>query len=150
MICRKESRCASGQKKETIEKGLRVNSTELPVQFRRIRLTLAREPGHPAGDRDIGYTLLAPLNSEGRIDADIWRAHRDACHVTRHRDQVTTVGRLRRRPGGSWAFHYETETVEDDDAGYRLGEHRFAPGEYVTIKEDDGDHTYRVVSVRAV
>jgi len=36
---------------------------ELPVCFRRIRLELAREKGHPEGSASIGYTLLAPIDS---------------------------------------------------------------------------------------
>ena len=34
--------------------------------------------------------------------------------------------------------------------GTRFGSHAFAPGEYVSITEDDGDvHTFRVMSVEA-
>jgi hypothetical protein len=45
-------------------------------------------------------------------------------------------------------FHYEFEDGgEDDDPAYRLGDHRFVHGEYVTIDEDEGAHTYRVAQV---
>lgn len=120
----------------------------LPEPFRAIRLSLAREPGRPQGDPDINYTLIAPLDAEGRIDPEAWRANPDMCRVVRRREDVTEIGKLRRRPGGSWAFHYKTEAGEDDDPAFRFDKHRFAPGEYVTIEEDDGPHTYRVVSVR--
>ena len=54
-----------------------------------------------------------------------------------------------RRPGGSWAFHYDIEGDEDDEAGYRFNTHPFRPGEYVSIKDDDGDlHTFQVVTVQ--
>ena len=34
--------------------------------------------------------------------------------------------------------------------GYRFGSHAFAPGEYVSISEEDGElHTFKVVSVEA-
>lgn len=59
-----------------------------------------------------------------------------------------STGYLRRRPGGSWALHYDLEAGEDDDPGYRFGEHRFVPGEYVTIMEDAGEHTYRIIAVQ--
>jgi hypothetical protein len=36
----------------------------LPAAFRCIRLALAREPAHPAGDPRIAYLLVAPLDSE--------------------------------------------------------------------------------------
>jgi hypothetical protein len=127
-----------------------VMKTKLPANFRRIRLELAREPGHPAGDRDIGYVLIAPLDEGGRLDPDTARSFKDACTIVRRRDDEEPVrGWLRRRPGGSWAFHYEFENgAEDEDPGYRLGDHIWAPGEYVTIQEDEGAHTYRVISVQ--
>lgn len=121
----------------------------LPDNFRRIRLELAREPRHPEGDPRIGYSLIAPLDTQGRLDADSWRAFKDKCRVVRfHPDQDHEEGYLRRRPGGSWAFHYEFEDGgEDDDPAYRLNDHRFIYGEYVTIEEDEGAHTYRVTKV---
>ncbi len=121
----------------------------LPSAFRRIRLELAREPGHPEGDRDIGYTIVAPLGPDGRLDAELVLAHRDDCAVARfHHDDDIEHGHLRRRPGGSWSFHYDPpDEGEDDDPAYRLGQHRFVLGEYVTIAEDDGAHTYRVARI---
>jgi hypothetical protein len=125
-------------------------SRTLPDKFQRIRLELAREPGHPEGDRFIGYTLVAPLTADGRLDAETARDHREACTVVRfHADEDSTEGFLIRRPGGSWAFHYNLDDGEDDDPGFKLGEHKFVTGEYVTIIEDAGAHTYRVVSVQS-
>ena len=124
-------------------------TTKLPNSFHRIRLELAREPGHPEGDHFTAYELVAPLDAQGRLDVDAARVHPDACRITRIRRGVEPEhGVLRRRPGGSWALHYDFENgVSDDDPGYRLGEHRFEMGEYVTIQEDEGAHTYRVISV---
>ena len=122
----------------------------LPANFRRIRLELAREPRHPEGDARIGYTVIAPLDAEGRLDAETWRRFKQECRVVRFRavEDNNEEGYLRRRPGGSWAFHYDFEEgAEDDDPAYRLGDHRFIYGEYVTIEEDEGAHTYRVTSV---
>jgi hypothetical protein len=45
---------------------------KLPPSFRRIRLELAREKGHPQGSARIGYTFVAPLDANGKIDADLW------------------------------------------------------------------------------
>lgn len=113
----------------------------------RIRLERAREPGHPEGDAHIGYTLIAPLSADGRIDAEAWHEVRARCTVVRFGAGQGETGVLRRRPGGSWAFHYETGGIPDDDAGYRFDAHRFVVGEYVTINEDEGAHTYRVAAV---
>jgi hypothetical protein len=124
-------------------------TNSLPDNFRRIRLELAREPLHPEGDPDIGYFVIAPLDDKGHVDADTWRAFKERCRVVRfHPVQDHKEGYLRRRPGGSWAFHYEFEDGgEDDDPAYRLGDHRFVHGEYVTIDEDEGAHTYLVTKV---
>jgi hypothetical protein len=125
-------------------------SKGLPANFRRIRLELAREPDHPEGDPGIGYTLLAPLTSDGHLDIDSARYFREACKVVRFtRGEESEEGYLRRRPGGSWAFHYDlSDGAEDDDPGFRFERHRFVPGDYVTVMEDEGAHTYRVASVQ--
>jgi hypothetical protein len=96
--------------------------------------------------------LVAPIDAKGRLDVEAALAHRDACRVVRFRRGEDSIeGLLRRRPGGSWAIHYDFASgAEDDDPGYKLGEHTFALGEYVTILEDEGAHTYRVVSVEPV
>ncbi|MBS0384862.1 MAG: hypothetical protein JSS00_05890, partial [Proteobacteria bacterium] len=80
----------------------------LPAQFRRIRLELAREPGHPEGEHGVGYTIVAPLKSDGRLDVETARAYREECIVIRfHAGVESERGYLRRRPGGSWSFHYD-------------------------------------------
>ncbi|MFT3728124.1 MAG: hypothetical protein QM759_09900 [Terricaulis sp.] len=123
--------------------------TTLPSAFRRIRLELAREHDHPEGDRRKGYVIIAPLTPKGAIDLDLFHEHRTECAVMRFAPDVESQeGFLRRRPGGSWSFHYDlAEAQEDDDSLFKLDQHRFTPGEYVTVAEDDAPHTYRVVSI---
>jgi hypothetical protein len=120
-----------------------------PSDFRRIRLELAREPGHPEGSRTIGYELVAPLDDGSRLSAELWRKHRDLCAVRRFRDGEDDLrGRLARRPGGAWFFDYDAGRSGDDEPGHRLGDERFVTGEYVSIRDERGRmHTYRVVSV---
>lgn len=122
--------------------------TQLPHEFRRIRLELAREKGHPEGSRNIGYSFVAPLDGDGKIDPALWSKHRESCRVVRFRpDEADEVGHLVRRPGGSWAFRYDISGTDDDEAGYRFGAERFETGEYVSVQEEEGLHTFRVVSV---
>ena len=122
----------------------------LPKTFRKIRLELAREAAHPAGEPTHGYDLLAPLKDDGAIDPAAWKTSRDQTRVRRFRHgEADRIGRLARRPGGTWFFDYE-KGDRDDEPGFRFGDERFVPGEYVSIRETDGMlHTFRVVSVEA-
>ena len=122
----------------------------LPPEFRRIRLHLAREPGHPEGDRNIGYELVAPLDSDGRLLPELWKKHRKECRVRRfHEGEDDRNGGLARRPGGKWYFDYDPDRREDDESGHRLSEERFILGEYVSIQDEHQRmHTYRIVSVQ--
>jgi hypothetical protein len=65
---------------------------KLPLAFRRICLELAREKGHPTGSALIGYTFVAPLNADGRIDPNLWHQYHDFCRVVRFRpDEAMTL-----------------------------------------------------------
>ena len=128
---------------------------KLPRAFRKIRLELAREKGHPAGSSGYGYTLVAPLGSDQKIDADLWISHRDACRVVRFRPTGDDeVGHLIHQPGGSsgafWLLRYDIRGEDSDEAGYRFQDEHFEIGEYVSIRESDTMHTYRVVSVEPI
>jgi hypothetical protein len=123
-------------------------NASLPAQFRQFRIALAREPDHPEGDADIAYIIVAPLDSEDRIDAKLWREYRDACRVLRQRpDEADKHGHLVRRSGGGWAFHYDGETSLNDEVGFHFADERFVIGEYVSINERGRMHTYRVTTV---
>ena len=117
--------------------------------LKRIRLTLARTKAFPDGSARHGYEFVAPLDATGHIDATAWKGVRDQCHVRRFwGDEQDDIGHLVHRPGGSWAFHYDVAGDEDDEAGYRFGAHTFNVGDYVSIKDEDGDlHTFQVVVV---
>jgi hypothetical protein len=113
-------------------------------------MELAREPGYPYGSRDHGYQLNLPLTGEGRIDEQAFAELSRACTVKRIRPgEEPRHGRLRRGPSRQWSFDYDDRHEFDDEMGFRLGEERFVPGEYVSVREDDGTmHTFRVISVR--
>jgi hypothetical protein len=125
-------------------------TVRLPEMFRHVRLELAREKGHPEGDRTQGYDLVVPLDPDNRLDAAAWKKYAEKCHVRhfRHREE-DLVGRLRRKPGGQWYFDY-AEGDDDDEIGFRLGDERFVPGEYVSIRSDGVMHTYQVKLVEAL
>ncbi|MEM1398691.1 MAG: hypothetical protein AAGF58_02365, partial [Pseudomonadota bacterium] len=86
------------------------------MSLKQIRLELARDPDFPDGSRNHGYEFLAPLTNAGHIDADGWKQHRDRCRVRRFwAGTPDETGHLIRRPGGSWAFHYDIHGDPDDD-----------------------------------
>lgn len=125
-----------------------IRNTALPHAFRCIRLERARDHDHPEGDRRTGYVLIAPLDADSKIDAGLWRAHKEACRVVRRRpDEEDSLGHLVHGPGGSWRLHYDVAGKSSDETGYHFGDERFEAGEYISINEADGIDVYRVASV---
>jgi len=123
------------------------------MSLSKIRLELARDHDFPDGSRDRGYEFTAPLADDAKISDSDWKAERERCRVRRFWSvEPDEVGHLIRKPGGSWAFHYDLlGDPDDDEAGYRFGDHRFVPGEYVSIKEhDDVLRTFKVTMVKPV
>lgn len=116
----------------------------------RIKLELAREPGHPEGDPDHSYRLYLPLTDDWHIDQSGYRNMPDWCRVVRKRPGEDAVGgRILHGPGGRWLFDYSDASTRDDEVGFRLSEERFVPGEYLSIREVDGKmHAFRIVSVQ--
>ncbi|MCH9806243.1 MAG: hypothetical protein K0U74_00770 [Alphaproteobacteria bacterium] len=118
--------------------------------MRRVRLELARDHDFPDGSRAHGYDFMAPLDDNGNIiDAD-WCKAKDRCRVKRFwAGEEDEIGHIVKKRGGKWAFHYDIHgDAENDEAGYRFGEHAFKPGEYVSIQEHDGVlRTFKVMSV---
>lgn len=120
-------------------------------QASHIRLGLAREPGHPHGDAGTGYDIVAFLDVDGRLDLKACRAHADQCRVRRFQEGTTVAtGRLRHTAGDRWMLDFDVVDAEDA-TGFRLGDERFVPGEYVSIIAGDGAaHTYGVERVTAL
>lgn len=117
-----------------------------------IRLNLARSKEHPNGSNRHGYEFVAPLDETGHIDAEAWKKVKERCRVRRFwGDEEWDIGHVVHGPGGRWAFRYDIEGDEDDEGGYRFAAHPFVPGEYVSIRDDDGEmHTFTVVTVEDV
>ena len=115
---------------------------------RHIRLELAREPAHPHGDAGTGYDLVAFLDDESRLDLEACRADPSRCRVRRFADDATVaIGQLRHSTGDRWLLDFPDEDGEDA-TGFRLGDERFVPGEYVSIISADGTaHIYSVERV---
>ncbi|MCA8897592.1 MAG: hypothetical protein R3C00_00230 [Hyphomonas sp.] len=119
------------------------------MTLKRITLQLARNPGITEGDTRIGYFITAPLREDGHLDVDGWREHRKECHVVRfHPDPDEHARGLLTHRGTHWMFHYDDEDADDDEAGFRLGDHIFTEGEYVTIaSHGETPLTYKITDV---
>ena len=104
----------------------------------RITLRLARNPSSPEGDPERGYVLLAPLGADGTIDADIYAAAKAACTVRRFGPGIDPVDGKLKRHASAWYFDYDAQRTSDDEPVFKLGDHRFLPGDYVTITDEEG------------
>ncbi len=120
-----------------------------------IRLELARDAGHPEGDRRHGYEFVAPLDAMSRLDRESWAKSRERCTVHRfHGTEESMRGHLIHRAGGAggsqWIFHYDVQgDPEEDEVGFHFESHQFNQGDYVSVREmDEETHTFIVVSVR--
>jgi hypothetical protein len=129
-----------------------MNKSENVLPLKQIRLELARDRDYPAGSRDRGYDLIAPLDGEGRIDLPSWKSLRDRCRVRRFWAGDEEIGHIVHKPGGSWAFHYDIRgDASHDDKGFKFDQHKFLPGEYVSLREQDGQlRTFRVTAVAEI
>jgi hypothetical protein len=119
----------------------------------RIVMRLARNPGteFAGGDDHRGYALTAPLTADGMIDEAAYSKTKALCVVRRFTpDEDAVDGRLARK-GDRWFFDYDDTDSADDEPVHRLGQHRFALGEYVSVSDEDGRMlTYKVMEVTAL
>ena len=116
----------------------------------RIVMRLARNPGTEFADGDDhrGYSLVAPLTSDGHLDGAAYAKAKNACAVRRFApDEDPSDGKLV-RVGKLWYFDYDNAVDTGEEPVFRLGQHRFAVGEYVSITDEDGRLlTYKVTDV---
>lgn len=123
------------------------------MSLSRIVMRLARNPGteFAGGDDHRGYALTAPLTADGHLDEAAYAKSKAACSVRRFAPDEAAMDGLLARKGTRWFFDYDSQDSSDDEPVHRLGEHRFALGEYVTVTDEDGRPlTYKVMEVVAV
>ena len=122
--------------------------------LRKVTLNAARSKTFPEGSIRHGYDFVAPLTPEGRIDLAAWKSHRGQCIAHRFwGDEAPLSGLLMHRAGGqggaTWVFELgQGATLDNEEDGYRFGDHAFVQGEYVSIREEDGElMTFKVAAV---
>lgn len=120
------------------------------MSLSRIVMRLARNPGteFSGGDDRRGYAVIAPLGEGGALDEAAFKQVKAQCTVRRFApEEEAAMGHLARR-GKHWFFDYEAGESDDDEPVHRLGDHRFALGEYITVSDEDGRPlTYKIVEV---
>jgi hypothetical protein len=116
-----------------------------------VRLHLARTKESPGGDPLHGYDFIAPLNTEGHLDAEEWRRSKDRCVVRRFAPREGDQrGRLL-HVGKGWHFDYDTKRRDDDEPLFKLDRHLIKQGEYVSLTEHDGvSRPFKIASVTAI
>jgi hypothetical protein len=119
-------------------------------QLSRIVMRLARNPGteFAEGDDHRGYALVAPLTPDGHLDAAAYARAKAACSVRRFAPDEDPADGMLVHQGQRWFFDYEDAADAGDEPVFRLGQHRFAVGEYVSVTDEDGRLlTYKVTDV---
>ena len=112
------------------------------MPWRKLRLELARSPAYPEGSRHHGYLLNAPLDRSGRIDVAAYEAGQNRAVVEEFwADREPRRGRFVRHRRNLWCFAFGME----EEPIFHFGDHRFVPGEYVTVRDLSGkDLTFRI------
>jgi hypothetical protein len=118
------------------------------MNWKSIRLELARTREFPEGSASRAILLHLPLDKDGLIDEETLR--RAPVRATVHRfwpNESDQAGYVIRTPRG-WALSYRPGE-EDDEIVFHLETHPIRMGEYVTLTEPDGRQLpFRVASLR--
>lgn len=109
------------------------------TQLTRVTLKLAHNPDEPNVDLNHGYIIDAPIGRDGKLSEDIWDKNKEACLIKKfgHSEDDFADGQIIKR-GGNWFFDYGLTKRGLDENGFKLGEHRFWLGDYVTINDYNG------------
>ena len=126
------------------------DGAQTKIALSRVVMRLARNPGTEFADGDDhrGYSLVAPLTPDGHLDGAAYAKAKTACVVRRFApDEDPSDGKLV-RVRAHWYFDYDDSEAAGEEPVFRLGQHRFAVGEYVSITDEDGRLlTYKVTDV---
>lgn len=114
--------------------------------LRTVRLELARRPEFPEGSPAYGYELHLPLAADATLDRGSWQKHRSGISFFRFWGDEEGRGHLTHNRKGWWLVF--EDGGGDVEVILHADTHRFASGEYVSIKERGGvTRTFRFASV---
>jgi hypothetical protein len=114
-----------------------------------VTLVLATGPGFPGGSEDHRYELDAALDSNGYLDAAAWHADPRSWAARRYRPGETPRGGdVQQDAETGWSLRFDSTPECRELSEPLLNAGVLRPGEYVTVRDEDGrDYSYRVVSV---
>lgn len=114
----------------------------------RVHMSLARNDEFPEGSAAHGYDFVVPLDGDMKLDPEAWKSHSKDCVVRYFSEGEDDQRGLLRHIGRGWVIDYDAATPEGDEPFFKLDRHQIQTGEYLSVKEDDGEtRTYRIVSV---
>ena len=118
------------------------------MNWKSIRLELARTKEFPEGSASRAYLLRLPLDPSGLIDEEALGHTPALATVHRHwPNEPDLSGYVVRTPNG-WALSYEPGE-DDDETVFHLETHPIRVGEYITLTEPDGRRLpFRVASLK--
>lgn len=117
------------------------------MNWKSIRLELARTKEFPEGSAGRCYLLRLPVRDDGLIDEEALGDRPAQATVRRFwPNEADLSGYVIRTPKG-WAFSYRPGE-DDDESVFHLESHPLRIGEYVTLTEPDGQQLpFRVASL---
>ena len=124
--------------------------------LQRITLHLARSSEFRGGSVERGYEIVAPVDATGHLDSKEWRKLRTQCRVRRFwPDESDRLGMLLHHAGGAsiatWRIHYDGQAQECEEKGVHLDTHRFAEGEYLSLRDEHGHlNTFKIARMRPI
>ncbi len=121
------------------------------MTLKRVRLERARDEEFPDGSANHGYEFNLPLREDGHVHLEALPGQAQLCTVVHFQpNRETGHGQIVALPDGRWAFSY-APGEDDDEPIFRLADHVFKQGEYLSVTGHDGTaRTYHIVSVDTV
>lgn len=115
----------------------------------RVTLVLAAGPGFPSGSEDHRYEFDAALDAQGQIDDAAWRADPAAWTALRLRPgEPPRRGDVQHDTETGWSLRFDSTADGRELSEPLLTAGPIRPGEYVTLRAEDGrDFSYRVVNI---
>jgi hypothetical protein len=119
------------------------------MTLHRIHMNAARSEEFPEGSDKHGYDFVAPLDADNHLDPKAWKVHKEDCVVRRFSNGEPDERGLLRHIGKGWTIDYDPNTPEGDEPFFKLDKHLISVGEYLSVREDDGEmRTFHIVAVQ--